>query len=199
MAGAQGRIASCAQAAMPDARAADADPAKPGLPKIDMEIMSGRTVPVVVDPQVGFLDENGVAWAGSAGASRNGARVRRRARCNRWRKGFREGRISRGPDKLPHVAQRGLVDRRSRRARTRKRLSHGAPRQSPPCSLQLPRGGRPPNDTTARLAGRNLGPAAAPVGSQLRRCPVSGAGSGAAAPPQSPRRPDPSASPLRSC
>ncbi len=62
-AGAAGLMAGSAQAATPEARAAYADPAEPGLPPIDMEIVSKRTALVVVDPQVDFLDENGVAWA----------------------------------------------------------------------------------------------------------------------------------------
>ena len=51
-----------ALAATEEARAAYADPAKPGLPKVDMQIDPGRTALVVVDPQVDFLDKNGVAW-----------------------------------------------------------------------------------------------------------------------------------------
>ena len=51
-----------ALAATNEARAAYADPAKPGLPKVDMQIDPGRTALVVVDPQVDFLDKNGVAW-----------------------------------------------------------------------------------------------------------------------------------------
>ncbi len=39
-----------------------ADPANPGLPQIDMEIDPDRTALVVVDPQIDFLDPNGVAW-----------------------------------------------------------------------------------------------------------------------------------------
>ncbi len=42
--------------------AAYADPANPGLPHIDMAIDPKRTALVVVDPQVDFLDPNGVAW-----------------------------------------------------------------------------------------------------------------------------------------
>ena len=49
-------------AATDEAKAAYADPAKPALPKIDMEIDPGRTALVVVDPQIDFLDELGVAW-----------------------------------------------------------------------------------------------------------------------------------------
>ncbi len=44
------------------AKATYADPAKPGLPKVDMQIDPGRTALVVVDPQIDFLDEGGVAW-----------------------------------------------------------------------------------------------------------------------------------------
>lgn len=53
---------SSAQAATKEAKAAYADPAQPGLPKIDMEIVPGRTALVVVDPQIDFLDEKGVSW-----------------------------------------------------------------------------------------------------------------------------------------
>jgi len=49
-------------AATDAAKAAYADPVEPGLPKLDMEIEPGRTALVVVDPQVDFLDEGGVAW-----------------------------------------------------------------------------------------------------------------------------------------
>lgn len=49
-------------AATDEAKAVYADPAKPALPDMDMEIVPGRTALVVVDPQVDFLDENGVAW-----------------------------------------------------------------------------------------------------------------------------------------
>lgn len=49
-------------AATEEAKATYADPAKPGLPKVDMEIDPGRTALVVVDPQIDFLDERGVAW-----------------------------------------------------------------------------------------------------------------------------------------
>ena len=55
-------IGSEAFAATPEAKAAYADPAKPGLPNVDMQIVPGRTALVVVDPQVDFLDEGGVAW-----------------------------------------------------------------------------------------------------------------------------------------
>lgn len=51
-----------ALAATEEAKAAYADPAKPGLPSMDMKIVPGRTALVVVDPQVDFLDEGGVAW-----------------------------------------------------------------------------------------------------------------------------------------
>ncbi|MEM9439198.1 MAG: cysteine hydrolase [Pseudomonadota bacterium] len=53
---------SNALAATDEARAAYADPANPGLPKIDMQIDPARTALVVVDPQIDFLDPNGVAW-----------------------------------------------------------------------------------------------------------------------------------------
>ncbi len=56
------------RAATDEARATYADPAEPGLPKVDMEIVPGRTALVVVDPQVDFLDETGVAW-GAVGES----------------------------------------------------------------------------------------------------------------------------------
>lgn len=49
-------------AATDDAKAAYADPKQPALPKVDMEITPGRTALVVVDPQIDFLDEGGVAW-----------------------------------------------------------------------------------------------------------------------------------------
>jgi biuret amidohydrolase len=51
-----------ALAATDEAKATYADPANPGLPDMDMEIVPGRTALVVVDPQVDFLDEGGVAW-----------------------------------------------------------------------------------------------------------------------------------------
>ena len=60
--GAATAIGADALAATKEAKAAYADPAKPSLPKIDMQIIPGRTALVVVDPQVDFLDENGVAW-----------------------------------------------------------------------------------------------------------------------------------------
>ncbi len=43
-------------------RATYADPANPGLPKVDMNIEPGRTALVVVDPQIDFLDDKGVSW-----------------------------------------------------------------------------------------------------------------------------------------
>lgn len=49
-------------AASDEAKAAYADPAEPALPSIDMDIIPGRTALVVVDPQIDFLDEGGVAW-----------------------------------------------------------------------------------------------------------------------------------------
>ena len=61
-AGVAGLAAVGAQAATPEARAAYADPEDGALPKIDMEIDPVRTALVVVDPQVDFLDPNGVAW-----------------------------------------------------------------------------------------------------------------------------------------
>ncbi|MEM7224378.1 MAG: cysteine hydrolase [Pseudomonadota bacterium] len=51
-----------ALAATDEAKAAYADPTEPALPDIDMQIVPGRTALVVVDPQVDFLDEGGVAW-----------------------------------------------------------------------------------------------------------------------------------------
>ena len=51
-----------AMAATAEARANYADPAEPGLPKVDMQIVPGRTALVVVDPQIDFLDKSGVAW-----------------------------------------------------------------------------------------------------------------------------------------
>ncbi len=62
VAGAAAAVGGDALAATDEARAAYADPSKPGLPKIDMEIAPGRTALVVVDPQIDFLDEGGVAW-----------------------------------------------------------------------------------------------------------------------------------------
>lgn len=61
-AGATAAVATSAHAATDEAQVAYADPENPGLPKLDMEIVPGRTALVVVDPQVDFLDENGVAW-----------------------------------------------------------------------------------------------------------------------------------------
>ncbi|WP_428644178.1 isochorismatase family protein, partial [Roseibium sp.] len=51
-----------ALAATEEARAQYADPDKPGLPQIDMEIVPGRTALVVTDPQIDFLSEDGVTW-----------------------------------------------------------------------------------------------------------------------------------------
>ncbi|MEM8959777.1 MAG: cysteine hydrolase [Pseudomonadota bacterium] len=61
-AGATALVGSDALAATDEARAAYADPSNPGLPKIDMQIDPKRTALVVVDPQIDFLDPNGVAW-----------------------------------------------------------------------------------------------------------------------------------------
>lgn len=61
-AGAASLAVAGAQAATPEARATYADPDEPALPQIDMDIVPGRTALVVVDPQVDFLDPNGVAW-----------------------------------------------------------------------------------------------------------------------------------------
>lgn len=55
-------VGNDALAATDQAKATYADPSEPALPKIDMEIDPGRTALVVVDPQVDFLDEKGVAW-----------------------------------------------------------------------------------------------------------------------------------------
>lgn len=49
-------------AATDEAKAAYADPENPALPDMDMDIDPQRTALVVVDPQVDFLDPNGVAW-----------------------------------------------------------------------------------------------------------------------------------------
>lgn len=49
-------------AATDEAKAAYADPAEPALPSMDIKIVPGRTALVVVDPQVDFLDKDGVAW-----------------------------------------------------------------------------------------------------------------------------------------
>ena len=51
-----------ALAATDEARASYADPENPALPDMDMDIDPERTALVVVDPQVDFLDPNGVAW-----------------------------------------------------------------------------------------------------------------------------------------
>ena len=51
-----------AEAATPEARETYADPDNPGLPKMDMEIDPKRTALVVVDPQIDFLDPEGVSW-----------------------------------------------------------------------------------------------------------------------------------------
>ncbi|MEM1316367.1 MAG: cysteine hydrolase [Pseudomonadota bacterium] len=61
-AGATSAVGSKALAATEEARAAYADPDDPALPEMDMEIDPQRTALVVVDPQVDFLDETGVAW-----------------------------------------------------------------------------------------------------------------------------------------
>ncbi len=55
-------VGSQALAATDAARATYADPTNPALPDMDIEIEPGRTALVVVDPQVDFLDEGGVAW-----------------------------------------------------------------------------------------------------------------------------------------
>lgn len=55
-------IGSEALAATDAAKASYADPSNPALPDMDMDIVPGRTALVVVDPQVDFLDEEGVAW-----------------------------------------------------------------------------------------------------------------------------------------
>lgn len=51
-----------ANAATDEAKAAYADPEKPGLPQVDMEIVPGRTALVVTDPQIDFLSQDGVTW-----------------------------------------------------------------------------------------------------------------------------------------
>lgn len=51
-----------ALSATDDARAAYADPEKPGLPQVDMTIVPRRTALVVTDPQIDFLSEDGVTW-----------------------------------------------------------------------------------------------------------------------------------------
>ncbi|MGG7568493.1 cysteine hydrolase [Rhodovulum sp. DZ06] len=61
-AGTAALAAAQAGAATPEARALYADPSEPALPGVDMKIEPGRTALVVVDPQVDFLDESGVAW-----------------------------------------------------------------------------------------------------------------------------------------
>ncbi len=61
-AGASAVAGDGAKAATAEARAAYADPSKPALPKVDMRIDPQRTALVVVDPQVDFLDPDGVAW-----------------------------------------------------------------------------------------------------------------------------------------
>lgn len=55
-------VGTAALAATSETQAAYADPVNGALPKIDMKIDPKRTALVVVDPQVDFLDENGVAW-----------------------------------------------------------------------------------------------------------------------------------------
>lgn len=61
-AGATTVVGGNALAATDEAREAYADPANPGLPQIDMEVVPGRTALVVTDPQIDFLSENGVTW-----------------------------------------------------------------------------------------------------------------------------------------
>lgn len=61
-AGTAGLAGGAALAASNEARAKYADPEKPGLPQVDMEIEKGRTALVVTDPQVDFLSEKGVTW-----------------------------------------------------------------------------------------------------------------------------------------
>ncbi len=61
-AGAVAMATGSATAATEEARALYADPEKPGLPQIDMEIAAGRTALVVTDPQIDFLSEDGVTW-----------------------------------------------------------------------------------------------------------------------------------------
>ena len=60
--GATAAISGNALAATAEARETYADPDNPGLPFMDMEIDPARTALVVVDPQVDFLDPDGVAW-----------------------------------------------------------------------------------------------------------------------------------------
>ncbi|TLP46072.1 cysteine hydrolase [Cohaesibacter sp. CAU 1516] len=54
--------AGTAMAATKEAMALYADPEKPGLPQVDMDIDPGRTALVVTDPQIDFLSEKGVTW-----------------------------------------------------------------------------------------------------------------------------------------
>jgi nicotinamidase-related amidase len=61
-AGTAGLAGGAALAASNEAHAKYADPEKPGLPQVDMEIEKGRTALVVTDPQVDFLSEKGVTW-----------------------------------------------------------------------------------------------------------------------------------------
>lgn len=61
-AGAVAMAGQSAEAATDQARAQYADPDNPALPEMDMAIDPERTALVVVDPQVDFLDQNGVAW-----------------------------------------------------------------------------------------------------------------------------------------
>ncbi|KAJ54350.1 isochorismatase [Actibacterium mucosum KCTC 23349] len=61
-AGATVMAGSATSAATPEAMEYYADPETPGLPDMDMDIDPERTALVVVDPQVDFLDPNGVAW-----------------------------------------------------------------------------------------------------------------------------------------
>lgn len=60
--GVAGLAGTAVNAATPEARAEYADPETPGLPQLDMEIVTGRTALVVTDPQVDFLSEDGVTW-----------------------------------------------------------------------------------------------------------------------------------------
>lgn len=55
-------LATPAVAATDAAKAEYGDPAKPGLPQLDMEIDFERTALVVTDPQIDFLSEKGVTW-----------------------------------------------------------------------------------------------------------------------------------------
>ena len=61
-AGAASVVGTQVQAATEEAKATYADPENPALPDMDMDIDPHRTALVVVDPQVDFLDPNGVAW-----------------------------------------------------------------------------------------------------------------------------------------